>query len=644
MKLKSIILILALLIPMFAVATPKLAFAAASKFYIDPDPAIANVGVAKDLKIRLDNVADLNAWEARIRWDNKVLKYKGVVFGALVTEDIGDFNLDYVVDSSDLGIMGAAWGSFEGDPNFNPACDLIKDGSIDSSDLGTLGAHWGHFGTPAATQLATLSVVGNELSLFEGYVDPTFVNSGGANFLLITVSFDVIAGGSTNIEFLDAENLWTSGGGVIPHTTDNGYLYTLQPFVDFNWTSTNSATFDYTGPRVGETITFDGSASHSADGDTITGYSWSIDGEANGTGAITTGHYDTYSKTAHDVALTVSDSGGHSYTLHKSMTVDRDISIFSIWPSMEDYEGSIETTFVSGKYVIIYLRYANIGTITEYSDNTFGDFPSTARINLYVIHSDGTEKQIYTESSSKAVRRYWNYTKGDAALTRLYDWQPVVGVGQWKFWDLWGVEPETGLYFKANITDTVSGTNPFAGDTDLSNNELWFGPFDIVAGTDDDIREEGVWTYDEVGYYTPILPYGTSYQYGYGGKFLNLYNDGAMGPLDPYTPGTIANITVALSNVGINDETVTFHVYAGGVEIHSETDVMDVATGYFEFTFGWDTTGYYGDSLVTVYVVPVPGETGRWATWDNNTPENFATYGIRYANAYDDWIIQNSYP
>jgi parallel beta-helix repeat protein len=55
----------------------------------------------------------------------------------------GDVSGDTVVDSTDLGILGAAWGSFLGDSNYNPDTDIDGTGVIDSSDLGIMGAHWG---------------------------------------------------------------------------------------------------------------------------------------------------------------------------------------------------------------------------------------------------------------------------------------------------------------------------------------------------------------------------------------------------------------------------------------------------------------------------------------------------------------------
>jgi hypothetical protein len=57
---------------------------------------------------------------------------------------VGDVNQDGSVDSTDLGLLGLAWGTTLGDPNWNPSCDLYEDGAIDSSDLGVMGLHWGY--------------------------------------------------------------------------------------------------------------------------------------------------------------------------------------------------------------------------------------------------------------------------------------------------------------------------------------------------------------------------------------------------------------------------------------------------------------------------------------------------------------------
>jgi len=56
---------------------------------------------------------------------------------------VGDVNHDGTVDSSDLGLVGLAWGSLPVDPNWKVVCDLNEDSTIDSTDLGWMGINWG---------------------------------------------------------------------------------------------------------------------------------------------------------------------------------------------------------------------------------------------------------------------------------------------------------------------------------------------------------------------------------------------------------------------------------------------------------------------------------------------------------------------
>jgi hypothetical protein len=56
----------------------------------------------------------------------------------------GDIDHDGTVGPIDLGILGAAWGSYPGDPNYNPDADLDGVPPIGPIDLGILGAYWGY--------------------------------------------------------------------------------------------------------------------------------------------------------------------------------------------------------------------------------------------------------------------------------------------------------------------------------------------------------------------------------------------------------------------------------------------------------------------------------------------------------------------
>jgi hypothetical protein len=53
----------------------------------------------------------------------------------------GDFNGDCYVDLTDFTIFSGAWHSNDGDPNWNPLCDLAPSGYIDMTDF-TMFAGW----------------------------------------------------------------------------------------------------------------------------------------------------------------------------------------------------------------------------------------------------------------------------------------------------------------------------------------------------------------------------------------------------------------------------------------------------------------------------------------------------------------------
>jgi len=55
---------------------------------------------------------------------------------------VGDVNIDCVVDLVDFAICALAWLTEDGQAGWNPDCNLYDDFVIDTSDLRILGAHW----------------------------------------------------------------------------------------------------------------------------------------------------------------------------------------------------------------------------------------------------------------------------------------------------------------------------------------------------------------------------------------------------------------------------------------------------------------------------------------------------------------------
>ena len=55
----------------------------------------------------------------------------------------GDANFDCIVNSQDLALVGKAWNSSIGTPNYDIRADLNGDGRVDLVDLAILGKNHG---------------------------------------------------------------------------------------------------------------------------------------------------------------------------------------------------------------------------------------------------------------------------------------------------------------------------------------------------------------------------------------------------------------------------------------------------------------------------------------------------------------------
>ena len=56
-----------------------------------------------------------------------------------------DLNLDGKVDIKDIAIVGAAFGSYPGHPNWNPIADVDNDGVVSVRDMALVAAHFGEY-------------------------------------------------------------------------------------------------------------------------------------------------------------------------------------------------------------------------------------------------------------------------------------------------------------------------------------------------------------------------------------------------------------------------------------------------------------------------------------------------------------------
>jgi len=62
----------------------------------------------------------------------------------MVTVKVTDANGDGAVDITDLALLGKAWQSTSGQPNYNTAVDFNNDGIINVADFALLGQNWGY--------------------------------------------------------------------------------------------------------------------------------------------------------------------------------------------------------------------------------------------------------------------------------------------------------------------------------------------------------------------------------------------------------------------------------------------------------------------------------------------------------------------
>ena len=63
--------------------------------------------------------------------------------GCVKVKMLGDVNGDGVIDIYDLSLAGKAYGSFIGEPEYDPETDLNKDGRVDVRDIAVIGKNYG---------------------------------------------------------------------------------------------------------------------------------------------------------------------------------------------------------------------------------------------------------------------------------------------------------------------------------------------------------------------------------------------------------------------------------------------------------------------------------------------------------------------
>jgi len=149
--------------------------------------------------------------------------------------------------------------------------------------------------------------------IYNNYIDVSCTTLGNwpgvtGSGTLMSVTFNVTDTGGTVLDIYYSVLL---DYNLVPmnHTVEDGYFYTTLPFASFTWTPHPS--HSYGRPIVGETVTFNASASYDPDG-YIVSYEWDFGDDATGTGMIVTHAYDVAGD--YIVTLNITDDDGETDT------------------------------------------------------------------------------------------------------------------------------------------------------------------------------------------------------------------------------------------------------------------------------------------------------------------------------------------
>lgn len=86
----------------------------------------------------------VSAGTVNIYVSSMYLGYTALNYTIFYVKVPGDANNDFLVDGSDLGLLGYAWYAMIHNATYNPECDFDQNGIIDCGDLGLMGMYWGY--------------------------------------------------------------------------------------------------------------------------------------------------------------------------------------------------------------------------------------------------------------------------------------------------------------------------------------------------------------------------------------------------------------------------------------------------------------------------------------------------------------------
>lgn len=219
----SIVLLLAMA---FVMASPMIGDVQASPTTIIevlPETTVVGIGEDFTVDVNISDAVDLYGFQFVLRYDPNILSvidvnlptgglfYIDKEFNGVPVWDGYDCDVveDGVLDIYDFVAFADAYGSVEGDPNYNPRADIDGDGDVDEYDFLIFAAAWVYVDMPGTIQFL------REPEAWEG---GTFA----------TVTFEAIGPGETMLD-LDNVKLSTDMGEPIPHEIRDGTVTVLSP-------------------------------------------------------------------------------------------------------------------------------------------------------------------------------------------------------------------------------------------------------------------------------------------------------------------------------------------------------------------------------------------------------------------------------
>jgi PKD repeat protein len=298
-RFKSALLLGLFVLIVSVVIVPKLSMAAEiATVYVFPTPIVNEPGEEFFVEVKIKNAIDVYAWEVKLVWNTSVLNYINATEGGFLkgAELKPTYWVAPVVYQNESDVYNSVL----------LACTRQGAGITGARGSGTLATIWFEVQNKGETTLDLQSAGSAETKLRDSVPNPVI------------------------------------------HTDVNGLFSNVAGFPkpDFSFTPAKA--------NIGETITFDASASHDVEGGSIVAYAWDFGDEATSPDGPIAYHSYTAGGT-YDVTLTVTDDDNYNASATKTVKVrfPYDVMIVEVKESVE--------SAVIGDVVTVTVKLSNEG-------------------------------------------------------------------------------------------------------------------------------------------------------------------------------------------------------------------------------------------------------------------------------------------